>query len=269
MTNRFEQLPRFLAERARLKTLGPAPVLLAHPDWESPAPVVFWMHGRTASKELDPGRYTRWLRAGIAACAIDLPAHGQRRDGRSDDPDQSMDLLAEAVGEIDLIVTALGQEEGVLFDPDRAAIGGMSLGGMVALRRLCDPHPFACAAVEATCGSLTELYFPSDGRDAPWKVAHDPDQVASLDPAAHLDGWRPLPILALHCEADEIIPWKAQRHFLDLLRQHYRSLGADEQLIEVKTFPQTGAKFEHIGFGRFSNDAKNAQTEFLARHLMR
>jgi len=34
------------------------------------------MHGRTANKELDPGRYLRLIRAGIAVCAIDLPGHG-------------------------------------------------------------------------------------------------------------------------------------------------------------------------------------------------
>ena len=42
----------------------------------------------------------------------------------------------------------------------------------------------------------------------------------------------------------------------------------DPSLIELKTWPTTGAPNEHIGFGRFSNDAKNAQTDFLRRHLM-
>lgn len=267
MTNRFQQLPRFLVERARFATLGPAPALLAHPDWETPAPAVLWMHGRTANKELDPGRYNRWLRAGIAVCSIDLPGHGERHDARSDNPNHSIELLLEAVGEIDAIIDALRSTEGSLFDTSRMAIGGMSLGGMVALRRLCDPHPFSCAAVDATCGSLSELYFPTDGSTAPWEVSHEPEQVRQADPASHLDGWKPLPLLAVHSEADEIIPWRAQQRFLDLLEAHYRAGDADPGMVEFVTFERTGAPSEHIGFGQFSNQAKNAQAEFLKRHI--
>ena len=75
---RFAQFPSYLAERSRTYKFGEIPVLLAHPDWDRPAPVVLWMHGRTANKELDPGRYLRWIRAGFAACALDLPGHGER-----------------------------------------------------------------------------------------------------------------------------------------------------------------------------------------------
>jgi len=75
---RFSRLPSSLASRAKSVRFGDVPALLAHPDWETPAPVVLWMHGRTVSKELDPGRYLRWVRAGIAACAVDLPGHGER-----------------------------------------------------------------------------------------------------------------------------------------------------------------------------------------------
>jgi hypothetical protein len=38
-------------------------------------------------------------------------------------------------------------------------------------------------------------------------------------------------------------------------------------LIESHTWPTTGAPEEHVGFGKVSNDAKNIQTAFLARHL--
>jgi len=34
------------------------------------------------------------------------------------------------------------------------------------------------------------------------------------------------------------------------------------------TWPTTGAPDEHIGFGLKSNDAKNAQTDFLKRWLI-
>ncbi|MCL4220129.1 MAG: alpha/beta fold hydrolase [Phycisphaerales bacterium] len=268
MTNRFHELPRFLAERSRFTTLGPAPALLAHPDWESEAPVLLWMHGRTAHKELDPGRYTRLLRAGIACCAIDLPAHGQRRDERSDDPAHSIALVDQTVGEIDMIVSTLARLEGGRFNTSRMGIGGMSMGGMVALRRLCEPHPFVAAAVDASCGNLSELYFPADGSPGPWKVSHDRAEVARVDPSQHLAGWTPIPLLAVHSRGDRVVPWQAQEKFLDQLADHYRQVGADPGLIERCVFDKTGAAMEHLGFGTHATEAKNTQAEFLARHLL-
>jgi len=271
MDERFLRLPRSLEERARTVRLGASgiPALVAHPDWERPAPCVVWMHGRTAHKELDAGRYLRWIRAGIGACAFDLPGHGERPDGSAEDPSRSLETLEQLLPEIDEVVAALsGGEFGGVFDAERLALGGMSLGGMGALRRLCDPHPFVCAAVEATSGSLRDLYFPPDGvPGAPWGVAHDRERVRALDPIERLGHWRPIPLLALHSEADRMVPWAAQRPFIEALRAHYAERGADPALVEVTTWPETGAPGEHLGFGRHANDAKNVQTEFLRRRL--
>lgn len=300
MSDRFTRFPADLARRARAVRLGPAaiPALLAHPDWRYPAPTVIWLHGRTVTKELDPGRYLRWVRAGIAACAIDLPGHGQRAVTAMQHPARTLDVLEQVLPEIDQVIEALadpvwsgrgasaastepgttgsgsgagnggdrrdGGETGV-FDLDRLAIGGMSAGGMAALRRLCDPHPFRCAAVEGTTGDLAGLYFGDDGRR--WPVAHDAERVARLDPTAHLGAWRPIPLLALHAEHDRVVPITSQRRFIDALRAHYRDLGADDSLVSLVTFPHTGAPEEHAGFGRFANDAKNVQTDFLVRWL--
>lgn len=88
-----------------------------------------------------------------------------------------------------------------------------------------------------------------------------------MDASAHLGGFAPLPLIALHSEADEIVPWAVQREFLARLRAHYQRSGADPALVEHATWPTTGAPSEHAGFGRFSNDAKNTQTAFLARVL--
>lgn len=269
MIERFAKLPRALEARARtVRLAGDIPALLVHPDWETPAPCAIWLHGRTAFKELDSGRYLRWMRAGIGACAIDLPGHGERYDEPAQHPDRTLDTLEQAIGEIDDVVAALQDPAfGGVFDAQRLALGGMSAGGMAALRRLCDDHPFACAAVEATCGSLGDLYFPSDGSPgAPWAVKHDPDRVAALDPMRHLSAWRPIPLLVLHSERDEMVPWAAQKKFVEGVAQRSRAL-TGRDLVEVHTWPETGAPSEHLGFGRFSNDAKNIQTEFLARHL--
>lgn len=251
--------------------MGEVPLLLAHPDWKTPAPTMLWMHGRTATKELDPGRYLRWLRAGIATCAIDLPGHGERLLSEYHTPARTLDMLSQAVGEVDHVVDFLASRElAGAFDLERLGLGGMSAGGMAALRRLCDDHEFRCAAVEGTTGNLAGLYVPPSGYpgDAPpWPVKHDAARIAAVDAMPHLASFRPLPLLALHSEADRMIPVGVQRRFIETLRGHYVSRGADPALIEFVTWPTTGAPDEHVGFGRVSNDAKNMQTEFLVRHL--
>ncbi len=266
-SDRFRRFPAYLAERARTARLGQSqvPGLLAHPDWTTPAPVVLWMHGRTVSKELDPGRYLRWIRAGIAVCAIDLPGHGERYQEGMDSAARTLDVLERVLPEIDGVVDALAAPEfrgG--FDLERMGIGGMSAGGMATLRRLCEPHTFRCATVESTTGDLERLYFGTGHSPRPpWPVKHDPARVARLDPARHLDGWRPIPILLMHNELDRVVPVETTRAFVEALRRRY----AAPELVEFVTFPESGAPDEHSGFGRFSNDAKNRQTEFLVRHL--
>jgi fermentation-respiration switch protein FrsA (DUF1100 family) len=82
----------------------------------------------------------------------------------------------------------------------------------------------------------------------------------------HMGTFRPIPMLALHSESDRLVPFASMLSFVEALREHYRSRGADAP-IEFVTWPETGAPEEHSGFGRFSNDAKNKQVEFLTRWL--
>jgi dienelactone hydrolase len=283
--DRFNQLPTSLAAHARTLRLAtpssPAPLgvpaLLIHPNFIDPAPTVLWMHGRTAHKALDPGRFARWLKLGIAAVSIDLPHHGDRASASAiasaDDAHTTLPIMRQALGELDHILEALADPilQNV-FDLDRLAIGGMSLGGMITLRHLCTwnnspPHPFRAAAIECTTGDLKSLYDPATGTH-PWGISYPPDIIHPLDPAQHLVGFTPLPLLALHSEADRIVPWPVQERFLQSLKDHYVRRGARLELIETVTWPNTGAPEEHSGFGRVSNDAKNIQAEFLARHLM-
>jgi len=270
MIERFAKLPRALEAQAKTVRLGDSeiPALLVHPDWSTPAPCCIWLHGRTAHKELDAGRYLRWMRAGIGSCAIDLPGHGERFDEGAQQPDRTLDTLEQLIREIDEVVGAITAPEfGGVFDRARLALGGMSAGAMGAMRRLCDVHPFVCAAVEGSCGSLHDLYFPEDNAPgAPWTVNHDPERVARLDPIQHLDTWRPIPLLVLHSEADEMVPWPAQRRFVEAVTERSRT-PEGQSLVELTTWPETGAPSEHLGFGRYANDAKNLQTDFLSRHL--
>lgn len=276
---RFAQMPKALADRAVWTRLaadttpfddGGVPALLAHPDagWNAPGaapakrPVVIWMHGRTVSKELDPGRYLRWIRAesgGIAACAIDLPWHGERIDLAKQGADHTLKMVERVVVELDLIVAALGEARwNGAFDLERIGIGGMSAGGMVTLVRLCKPHTFRCAAVEAAAGD----YTPMRGRS--FAV---PELVEKLNPIDHLGDWRPIPLLALHSRADAWVPVAAIENFTDRLRERYTELGADPATVELVTWDRTGAPEEHMGFGEKSNEAKNLQTAFFTRWL--
>jgi hypothetical protein len=64
-----------------------------------------------------------------------------------------------------------------------------------------------------------------------------------------------------------VVPFAGQLNFLNTLRAHYTSRGSDPGLIELKTWPTTGAPQEHNGFGRVAAEAKTAQVEFLTRWL--
>ena len=256
-------IPSALASQARWVRLGEGdtggvPVLLACPDWESgePAPVVIWMHGRTVQKETDPGRYLRWLRAGIGACSVDLPGHGERFDPELQAPAWGLEVIQQMVVEIDQIVTALRQIPAV--DADRLALGGMSLGGMVALVRLCRPHPFRCASVEATTGSWEHQ------RHGPGFKARTPQEIDELNPIRHLDWWREIPFQAIHTRADEWVAVEGQAAFIDALRQRYQ----DGTSIDFVQYDRTGAPYEHAGFGRKSADAKDRQRDFFRRWLI-
>ncbi len=259
-------LPSALAQQTRFTRLAGVPALLAHPDWTTPAPTLVWMHGRTANKELDNGRYLRLIRAGIAACALDLPGHGERLDPVMQTPERTLDVLEGMLRELDGVVTALGDPtwNGV-FDTNRLALGGMSAGGMVTLRRLTEPHPFLAAAVEGSAGDLARLYTQSPPPGL--RVPHPPERVAALDPLPRVASWRPIPLLAMHSEADQVVPLACVTGFLAALRLRYAEAGASPALIELKAWPETGAPQEHSGFGRVASEAKTTFVDFLVRAL--
>ena len=276
MDPRFAQLPQALRRQAHhLPLAGAVPALLAHPGehWledarPTPRPTVIWMHGRTVSKELDPGRYLRWLRADIATVSLDLPGHGERARPDWQTPDHTLRIVEQMAGELDDVLDDLASPRfHGAFDMDRLAIGGMSAGGMVTLHRLCRPHPFRCASVESTAGDFEAMKSTQDATDNPAHGFYIPDLVRRLNPIAHLDGWRPIPLLALHSEKDEWVPVDAMRRFTEALRTHYAQRHADPADVTLRTWPETGAPAEHAGFGRVSNEAKELQREFFETHL--
>lgn len=250
------------ALRANLQTqrIGRSsiPALLVHPDWQSGRrlPVMLWMHGRTVNKELDPGRYLRWMRAGIGTCAVDLPGHGERLDQTLQRADRALEVVRQMIDEIDEIVDALAALG--VFDMSRVGVGGMSAGGMATLARLCRPHEFRCASVEATTGSWDHQAEREMFRDVP------DEQIDRLNPIANVAKWREIPFQALHARLDEWVAIDGQTAFVNALRASY----ADRQLIDFVVFDRTGAPNEHQGFGRLASVAKDRQRDFLQRWLM-
>ena len=253
----FDSLPQAIVRRATVETLAGVPCLLIPPEPDcligsGPAPMLVWMHGRTACKELDPGRYLRLMRSGIAVCAVDLPGHGDRREESLQDPSRVVDVVLQMVQELDALTWAATDRLNV--DASRVAIGGMSAGGMAAISRLCTPHRFKAAILEATTGDWTTLtawaHLDADARQ----------RAAKADPMQHLEQWPPLPVCAVHSRADAWIPFDGQRCFLELLRGRGCT-------IELTAFDQTGAPFEHVGFGRYAAQVKEVQRDFLVRTL--
>lgn len=248
-------LPSSLLAHTRLIALGGVPALVAIPpeaSSERPVPWLLWMHGRTVSKELDPGRYLRLLRAGIASVAVDLPGHGERLDPARQTAEAALAVIEQMAGEIDAVVAAARAVPEL--DADRIAIGGMSAGGMAALVRLCRPHRFAAAVGECTTGDLL---------GQPQLTATDPERVRRLDPATHLDGWREIPCIFLHNRHDEVVSCAALERFVERLRAR----ATDPATVRLHVYDRTGAPAEHAGFGRQTADAKSRVTAFLEETL--
>lgn len=252
-------LPQVLERNARRLRLGPGgiPSLLVHPGWDEgrPVPVVIWMHGRTARKEIDPGRYLRLMRAGLGIVAVDLPGHGERYEAARQHPGHTLDVVLEMTDEIDTIVECV--RDIPEFDSSRLGVGGMSAGGMATLARLCRPHPFAASSVEATTGS----WLHQSHREM--FEGHDDASYRHADPIRNLDAWREIPLQGQHATHDAWVDIGGQRAFFDALRSRYEH----PEHLELIEYDRTGVPFEHAGFGRFASIAKDRQRDFFVRWL--
>lgn len=254
MVSRFDTLPMRLRAVSVEKHIAGVPALLVQKD-DQPRPFILWMHGRTADKELDAGRYLRYVRRGINVCAVDLPGHGERYEAELQEPKRVLDVIQSMVGELDEILAELGEISG--FDMNKAAIGGMSAGGIAAIMRLLRTHPFQAVVLEASMGSWCGQ------RDHSMFSGLSEDQFNALNPIEHLHDWKEIPTLAFHNRHDQWIPYAAQSEFIDALQHRYD----DPDIIEFVSFDHTGAPREHVGFGRRAAFVKEVQVEFVARHL--
>ena len=247
------QLPSAVRERAILTNLGPAPALVVLPEpTECPPPVLLWLHGRQANKEIDPGRALRLLRSGIGFIGVDLPGHGERSVEAYQTVEGTLRTILEMSQELDEIHSAILGSLSV--DPDRIAIGGMSAGGMAAAHRLVSPHPYRALLMEASTGNWAAQAH------RPMFQPLTPEALRKEDPIARLATWRPIPVFAQHSQMDEWIRFEGQCAFLDALRERN-----GEQAVELQAYEQTGAPKEHIGFGKFGAQAKERCRDFLLR----
>ena len=89
--------------------------------------------------------------------------------------------------------------------------------------------------------------------------------IDSLDPIKHLDHRRAIPMLALHSEKDEWVPVSAIRDFFGALRPMSEAAGVE---LTLRTWPETGAPYEHAGFGKVAAQAKDEQLAFFQRNLV-
>ncbi|MSQ89940.1 MAG: alpha/beta fold hydrolase [Phycisphaerales bacterium] len=231
---------------------GTVPVVIMRPveRRDEALPFLLWFHGRTVTKELDPGRYLRLIRSGIACVAVDLPGHGERLDLAMHDGAQTLRVVTQAAAEIDQMMRDLEALGG--FDITRAVIGGMSAGGMTAMVRGCSAHPFCGMLLESTTG---------DWESQRQRAMYQQELVDAFNPITHLNAWRDIPLLAIHSELDGWVPIEGQRRFLDALRGRSSS----PERIEMHAYTETGAPHEHMGFGRMASDAKDRGTAFVSK----
>ena len=247
------QLPSAVRERATLTTLGPAPALVVLPESSStPPPVLLWLHGRQANKEIDPGRALRLLRAGIGFIGVDLPGHGERTVASYQTVEGTLQTIPEMSQELDDVHAAMVTDLPV--NPEQIAIGGMSAGGMAAAHRLVTPHPYQAMLMEASTGNWAAQAH------RPMFQPLTPEALQSEDPMARLATWTPIPVLAQHSRLDEWIRFEGQSAFLEALREHNAG-----HPVDLQAYDRTGALKEHIGFGKYGAQAKDLCRDFLLR----
>lgn len=281
MNNPLHTLPTTLRNNTTFTRLGPdVPALIATPpEATTPTPALLWMHGRTAHKELDNGRYLRLLRANIASIALDLPGHGERKQPGLDDHSLTPTVINQMLEELPEVLQDL-KDNHPNIDTNRIIIGGMSAGGMVAARACYNAKDYPAAIraliMESSTGWLKNLYDSDietpDGHLG--KVNHTGEAAAlvtHLDTRQQLDQdpapWPTIPVLALHSEADRTVPIICQQGFINTLKDIYQSRSEDPNQITLHTWPTTGAPFEHAGFGKVASEAKSLVTDFCTKHL--
>jgi alpha-beta hydrolase superfamily lysophospholipase len=190
---------------------------------------VLFFHGlRSSAVALDP-EARAIAAAGIAALVPDAPHHGARRDRALEAmPDTAtregygtlLAILREARDEVPSLVDhALG------LGYERVAIGGVSMGGYIALAgAVVEPR---LAAVVSLLGSPD--WTPHEGEAA--KSVHHFAGALAESPHLRAEALAPRPLLLLNGKRDANVPPEPARALERRLRPLYDRLGAGDVLV--------------------------------------
>jgi fermentation-respiration switch protein FrsA (DUF1100 family) len=219
-------------------------VLLLPPAGPGPFPLVLLQHGAGGSKDaayLPPVREP-WARRGVAVASIDFPLHGERSSAKLNEillatmlaPQRAggdglalfEELVRQAVNDLARAVDALGALPEI--DADRVGYAAFSMGAM-----------------------LGSLYIPYDARirAAALGVGGSLFGSSPLDPASHIAGFAPRPLLFVNASRDERI-----------------SRSAAEALHAAARDPKEVVWFD-AGHSDLPGRALKAMWTFLAQHL--
>jgi pimeloyl-ACP methyl ester carboxylesterase len=229
-------------------------------------PVVVFVHGFTSNRIEVPSfvGMSRLLQDnGIASVRFDLSGHGE-----SDGDFFDVTITGE-IAETCAVVAAVRSMDFV--DPERVALVGMSMGGVVAgiaaaelpdIRALCLWSPAAVAPFEVGGGYLkgrnldaefaAKGYFDAGGHRMSPALARD---IAELDVYGRSAGYAG-PVRIIHGDIDDIAPVEYARRYLE----HYRGAA------ELEVVPGADHGWSSVPH---RSRLHRSTLEFLDEHLRR
>jgi hypothetical protein len=235
---------------------GPrVPALVTREENAPKSAAVLFLHGLSASKEVQAREAASLAHAGLTAVTLDAPHHGARRSPLLDAimaatgaPAHAilLRMLREAIGEIPRVVDHLLREG---YGP--IGIAGISMGAFTALgAAAADPR---LAVIVSILGSPD--WWPPKGQidDAarPWL-----DEA----PVRRPERFPPRPLLIANAGRDESVPPEPARRFAAALEPHYAPFPERLRYIE---YPESG----HFMREEDWNDMWGNTVEWLTRHL--
>lgn len=177
-------------------------VLLLPERAPGPLPLVLLQHGAGGSKDseyLDPIRRP-WARRGVAVASIDFPLHGERVSAKLSE--QLLATFAAPASQRSPNALALCEEFARQAATDLArALDALCERPEIDASRLA----YAAFSMGAMLGSLFIPYEPRV-RAAALAVGGAGIGPESIDPAAHIGGFAPRPLLFVNTTRDEHIP---------------------------------------------------------------
>lgn len=188
-------------------------------------PVVLVLHGLRSQKENALKAAYLFAAAGFRVITPDLAMHGERVGRAERDA-----LLASAYTATVLeIIQGSVADTARLLDElgvEKAAVHGLSLGGIVAFAALLDEPRLAVTSVALGSpdwlGLNQQLGPPTDAATA--------QAIYRMSPLTRAEAMAPRPILMLHGDRDEVVPVTGVQALNEKLAPIYKGLDCSERL---------------------------------------